>query len=241
MRPITVATANVRKELKGSNVTKAVHAAAPCDIALWQEVETQAHANTVASLPGFSTYWPGHVSRGRPNVNAANATPISFNHNRFELMYGGRRTAIPGVAKISPTRDTIWVVLRDRQTHQWGWAVDIHTISGIDKHTNRVKGWGNRTRKMMWNVHMRQVRNVVKMLQHNHPHAVFGVVGGDFNHPQKFGKAVIGVSTHYAAHPTHGGVHGSWFDLIGTNNHVRSIYRRTNTPSDHDVLVAVID
>lgn len=238
MRNLQVATANIRKELHGQAVTNAVHLAMPADVVGWQEAETGPHLAVIASLPGMATFWPGGTSGRRPKLNARNATPISWIASRFTLEYGGCRLAIPGIAKISPSRYTVWTVLKDHESGQWGWLVNVHTISGIDKHRNPVKGWRGKTRKMMWRLHMAQVRRVVAMLRRNHPHAAWGAVVGDFNWPEgKLTRGQIGVAPHYAQGPTHG---RNWFDVIGTDSQVVNIWRRTHTPSDHDVLTATL-
>lgn len=234
---IPVATANVRKELKGAQVTHAVRAALPADLIGFQEVETKAHVNAVAHIQkGYATVWPG----GTRKLNARNATPITYKTSEWRLKQHGCLLAVPGVAKISPSRYTVWALFAPHHPGDWTAFICVHALSGKDKHTGKVKGWKNHTRQFMWNIHMKQVRNLVAKIEKQHPFARIIVVG-DFNEHNKLGKAQVGLPVHYADQPTHGGPHGSWFDLIATNRRVTHVYRRTNTPSDHDVLVAQID
>lgn len=241
--PTRLATANVRKDLRGDDVNHAVDAAFPAAIVCWQEVESREHIAAIEQHPDVDTYWPGGRYRlgrrkGTPRLNARNATPISWATDYYRLRRGHWRLAIPGIARVSPSRYTVWVVL-DGLGRRDACVLSVHTVSGIAKASRSAahRQWGGRTRRAVWRHHMSQIRRVTRRLRKLHPRALVGG-GGDLNHAARLTSAYLGATPHYATKPTHG---RSWYDLVWTDAQVLEMHRRTATPSDHDVLVAVIE
>jgi len=206
------ATCNAQKELDADQAAKVVElVAAEAVVVRWQEIETDGHRKAVRELDDlWRTYWPS---------GAADAVPISWRADLFDVVVHTKVLIHKGQAGVTPNRYVSIVVLRERAT---GLAVPVLNTHLISKPSRASR----RARWMLGNLRVtRQTNRLARKWG-----AAIG--GGDTN--RKWSpRGSVGV---WAGHGTHG---AAYLDVLWFKGKVRqtSPARRLPTPSDHDALV----
>lgn len=212
---IRLASCNAKKELTGAAPREVINqAAGVADVIVWQEIETSAHKIAIRNLRDFHTYWPG---------GSADAVPISFRKGRFTQVHANKKRILLGIPRVTPTRWTTHVVLRDQVSNQVFAVQNVHMISqAFTKYPKRRGKWDRSFGRLS--------SRSAKILRNRG--ALIG--GGDFNANKRKPNGTKGA---WADHGTFG---SAFYDTLFYAGSIKLVAgpKRVPTKSDHDIIVA---
>lgn len=227
-------TCNARKELGPADAWQVVALAITHAWVIgWQEIETRGHKKAIHAIskhgfmarlrrkaaPLYATYWPGR---------SANAVPISWRRDMFELIHCNKHLMNKGRRGKWPDRWAVLVILRHRKTGVIFGYLNGHMIPmAFTSHPERQDEWHDGEAVFAETAH-----DIVKHFEN--------LLGGlDANagkyHPEDTNGA-------WANHGTHGRAYYDSLIYAGNVTLVgKPVRYAANNPSDHDLLVATAE